>query len=484
MRCPSCGTDGLQRKFCPECGAKLAEASSSGGGREATSRVGKSGRPVIGGGGGRSGSSALDVAGTGQGMTPGRTMAGLSNAPRTERGRNIAAAMDDLADEVFSQGYENARQPQLLNQSAEETQSKYSNNAYRRSTSGRLPASWDKGPSNQEGSIFDVSDRNILCMDVDEYNAFRYCVVGGADHGLRVYDLNTKRETKNLYTKKFGHSDWVTGCAFLSDGRIVSGGQDNKLCLWARAGVRCQDLLGHSASISDVKANASNIAVSSSYDRTLKVWDCDRGRELASLAGHKAPVMQFVWANAAVVSGDRQGAIRAWDLETASCTGVLKAENDANRGQCSALGFYSGEAANVVMAGDQSGRLRVWDLRSGPLAVQDCHLHPGGAVTGIKQTPTSIVTCGADKKVNVVDPQSFRVVHSMASHQDFIYAMETLGERIISGDGRGWLVVHDALTGECLYGLGANKAAVRCIFAHPTKLVAAGDDGNVITYDM
>lgn len=38
--------------------------------------------------------------------------------------------------------------------------------------------------------------------------------------------------TRNLFTKKFGHTDWVTSCKFLSDGRVWSAGMDNLMCLW------------------------------------------------------------------------------------------------------------------------------------------------------------------------------------------------------------------------------------------------------------
>jgi hypothetical protein len=35
---------------------------------------------------------------------------------------------------------------------------------------------------------------------------------------------------------------------------VVSGGQDNKLCLWDKAAVRCVDLLGHSGPIAALAA--------------------------------------------------------------------------------------------------------------------------------------------------------------------------------------------------------------------------------------
>ena len=50
--------------------------------------------------------------------------------------------------------------------------------------------------------------------------------------------------------------------------------------------------------------------------------------------------------------------------------------------------------------------------------------------------------------------------------------------------GNGWLLVHDINTGECLYGVGANQAAVRCLWANQERLIAAGDDGNAAIFDF
>jgi hypothetical protein len=37
---------------------------------------------------------------------------------------------------------------------------------------------------------------------------------------------------RELFSKNYGHSEWVTTCAHLTDGRLLSGGMDSKLCLW------------------------------------------------------------------------------------------------------------------------------------------------------------------------------------------------------------------------------------------------------------
>lgn len=75
-----------------------------------------------------------------------------------------------------------------------------------------------------------------------------------------------------FFLHRYGHTEWVTCVAYLHDGRIVSGGMDAKLCVWAASGVRCQDLVGHIGSVSDV-SSIGDVAVSAGYDKTVRVWD-------------------------------------------------------------------------------------------------------------------------------------------------------------------------------------------------------------------
>jgi F-box/WD-40 domain protein 7 len=56
------------------------------------------------------------------------------------------------------------------------------------------------------------------------------------------------------------------------------------------------------------------------------------------------------------------------------------------------------------------------------------------------------------------------------------------GPLAFSGGGDGSLIAHDVSEGCMRWGIGANKAAVRCIGTTSDSLVAAGDDGNAIIW--
>lgn len=413
---------------------------------------------------------------------------------KTAKGRAIQQDLQDLGDDFFGGVESRAPPPQGAARGSESgPYARYVDTF----TAAAVPRRWKEGPVDTEGRVFDASDSNLLCMDVlnnlisggGSRAAEPLCVVGSADHGLKVFGVRSLKEKKNLYTKSCGHTEWVTTCKFLKSGQVLSGGMDSKLCLWdsvTRGGpARCRDLLAHTGSISQVGVNDNDYAVSASYDRTLRIWNCGAGgMEVGCLAGHKAPVMQFSWAGEQVISGDRQGQAKIWDLPTASCLLTLSTK----RGQIGALShLLHTDFGNLTMFGDQGGVLTVLDMRQGKAPVFQHDLHPGGVLSGIRVTPDApyVVTCGADRRILVLDPrQNYRKVHEWTDHQDFIYSMETFGSLVLSGASNGWLLVHDTVTGRCCYGLGANAAAVREIFAMPQYLVCAGDDGKASVYDF
>ena len=348
---------------------------------------------------------------------------------------------------------------------------------------------WSSGPIDPRGLLFDASDRNILCMSLRG----NMCVVGSADHGLKEFDVSTGKMMRELYSKKCGHSEWVTCVEHLPDGRIVSGGMDSKICLWQ--GRRCIDMTGHSASVSSVCAGASGAhCISTSYDKTVRVWDTSRGSCVSTLRGHAGPILKSTWAidgDGLLLTGDRSGMACVWDLNVEKTANTLT----SHRGHVTAVHWLPDTPSSCV-TGDQAGTVRVWDMRlrgTGSLngCVHESVLHPGGAVNDIvtccgpSTTTSALVTTGADKKIQVMDPRmGFERRSSFAHHKDFIYSVESVGDYVASGGGDGMLLVHDVKLGKLLYGLGASEGAVRAVACTAERMIAAGDDGKVLTFEF
>ena len=395
----------------------------------------------------------------------------------------------------------------------------------------KLAEAWGRGPRNEEGLLLDASERNVLCMAMHcprRGGGGPRVVVGSADHALYEYDVISGRRLRQLYTKQSGHSEWVTCVDYLPDGGVVSGAMDSKVCLWRSSGTTCSNLKGHSASVSAVRAGASGTrVVSSSYDKTLRVWDAKRATEICCLKGHKAPVLGFAWGTEGgggdfLVSGDRDGVAVLWDLSA----GAQARKLSGHRGHVTSLrwcdpdvlrlGGGGGDRGGLVLTGGQDGTVRVWDLRQAKCA-HNLPCHPGGAVNGIEYSPggggsgSFLATAGADSVIKVWDPTMFiervryethlgtgvhRVDRGAAAtglaSKFFIYSLRAVGPWLLSGAENGWLAFHDLRpgapvngpVGTCSYALGANMAAVTAIEAtrDGTHLVAAGDDGKAMVY--
>jgi WD40 repeat protein len=128
-------------------------------------------------------------------------------------------------------------------------------------------------------------------------------VKGSSDHGLRVYSLAFGKQIKELFSKKYGRSEWVTSVAILNDSRIASGGMYSNICIWDAKAIKCKYLHEHSGSISKIIPD-DQIFLSASYDSTFRIYDINPSECLGVLKGvHKGPVTEFSRVNSPCVSG-------------------------------------------------------------------------------------------------------------------------------------------------------------------------------------
>eukprot|EP00898_Chlorokybus_atmophyticus_P002515 jgi/Chlat1/3264/Chrsp22S03521 len=376
-----------------------------------------------------------------------------------------------------------------------------------------MAASWTTGPLDPAGTRVQLSEQPVVCMSVRGGEA----VAGTTDHALYAMDVATARLSRTLwsntlcaqlvapadcmwgvrYGKNAGHTDWVTSVAHTSDGRVISGGMDGNVCLWERAGSRCTYLKGHTASVAQVAAcEGDNTAVSCSYDKTLRLWDTRTKREIACMSGgHGAAVLVFALSSQSkssegsngeitVVSGSRDGGVAVWDVSRAQLVGKTR---EAHAGHVTALAWIE---PGRYATGGQDGAVRVWDVRSKECVESVC-AHSANSGTGAVGNmelasvsgTTYVVTAGADRTVKVLEPRlSYKTLFCFDQHKDFIYSLKLHGTLALSGDGSGALHVQDFTTGQLLYGMGANRAAVRCIGIAGSKLVTAGDDGCMLVH--
>jgi hypothetical protein len=85
---------------------------------------------------------------------------------------------------------------------------------HQRFEKGKISDGFFNPPRDPSGQEVDLSDRPILCSSTDSRMEV---VFGGADHALYSVNISNKKVIK-MYSKKYGHTDWVTAVPiFISD---------------------------------------------------------------------------------------------------------------------------------------------------------------------------------------------------------------------------------------------------------------------------
>lgn len=356
------------------------------------------------------------------------------------------------------------------------------------------------------------SDRPLYCMSVSErVGSF---VVGGADHSLRVYDLASCRLRRELYSKTSGHTEWVTCVAAMEDGRCVSGAMDSKCVLWPSSGNRGIDMLGHSASVSQVLVDSRDVAVSASYDKTLRVWSVSGMRPtcLSTLRGAGAALTALAWHQSLLVSGSREGQVNLWDIHRDMPLATLKPIASGQvltvqlgcveTGQMADPRKPQSEGQEWILAtGGADGHLRLFDLRS-EQCIYDKRLSTGrpGSVTSVAFSVGRVIVGLSDGHCCVLDARSgFESVAHLLGHQAPVQCVNVPPGQpnvVCSAASNGWMTVHDldgassngnvhSTSGknrpigiDATYAVGlTTQGGVNAMWCGESALVAACDDG-------
>lgn len=216
----------------------------------------------------------------------------------------------------------------------------------------------------------------ILCLDATK----DIIITGSTDHGLRVYNTSTGKQIKELFSKNFGHTEWVTCVKILKNKKVISGGMDSNICIWEPMGISCKYLTDNTGSISKLQVNESEkILFSGSYDSSVRVFDLSSLGCLSTLSGvHKNAVTEIEVRNSLLTSGSKDGSVAIWDLNEEKCIkhskihgGLVKKikflsefNSFSDNGNGSENQGNEGDGNYILTGGANDGMLNVIDMRS------------------------------------------------------------------------------------------------------------------------
>eukprot|EP00598_Pedospumella_elongata_P003017 CAMPEP_0184985178 /NCGR_PEP_ID=MMETSP1098-20130426/13979_1 /TAXON_ID=89044 /ORGANISM="Spumella elongata, Strain CCAP 955/1" /LENGTH=458 /DNA_ID=CAMNT_0027509255 /DNA_START=1 /DNA_END=1373 /DNA_ORIENTATION=- len=285
------------------------------------------------------------------------------------------------------------------------------------------------------------------------------------------------------------HTEPVMECGY-RDNTFVSGDKGGSMIIWDLSrGQPKHKFRAHPGPITAIDCMEDrNTFITCGTDGFVKIWDPRAAGSglVAKIPAHvtNAPPAQ----SRGPVAGPGRGTIGgrvtiAGSRSTAVVSGsrATGGSSSAGRGVVGRTGPSSGSAAPASAPAGASCAISCMAMTSSRGSSSDASY----IITG-SGSPQ-------DSSLVVMDlRQGAKPVSRWDHHRNGVYSLCLVGDQcVFSGDGMGTLLCHHLLESEldyprsCLkYGIGASEVgAVRAINCLNGKVVAAGEDGNVMIYD-
>jgi WD40 repeat protein len=155
-------------------------------------------------------------------------------------------------------------------------------------------------------------------------------------------------------------------------------------------------LNGHCSCENAVAITKDGLAVSGSYNGTLRVWDLSLGECLRTLDGRDRVTAVAVTADGRAVSGSGDGTIQVWHLATGDCQLTLP-------GQTAEVKALAVTAGNRLLSIRGGGPLEVRSLNSGELVATYRTSPPPGGVKIIAENTFAVFSYCEASRVEILD---------------------------------------------------------------------------------
>jgi WD40 repeat protein len=224
---------------------------------------------------------------------------------------------------------------------------------------------WDA----KTGTVLAKLSGDVSSVDSVAFNQQGNRVIStSTNNTVRVWDAQNHQQIKVLRFK--GQALTVVlnpdGGSFVTTGNSFFSSGDDTAPLWStETGDLLETLVGHGGFVTSAAFNRDGSRiVTTSADKTARLWDIRAGSPIATLRHNNSVVVAaFSPDGAQVITGAFEGTARLWD----SATGRLVREFPQKFGRVTSVAF-SPDGNRVVVATNLT--TTVWDARSGAALVE------------------------------------------------------------------------------------------------------------------
>ncbi|CAL9050171.1 unnamed protein product [Musa banksii] len=231
--------------------------------------------------------------------------------------------------------------------------------------------------------------------------------------------------------------------------------------------VNLEEFVAHSSSVNCLKIGrkTSRVLVTGGEDNKVNIWAIGKPNAILSLSGHMSAVesVSFDSSEILVAAGAASGSVKLWDLEEAKIVRTLT----GHRSNCIAVDFHP--FGEFFASGSLDTNLKIWDIRR-----KGCiHTYKGHSrgVNAIKFTPDGrwVVSGGEDNTVKLWDLTAGKLLHDFKFHEGQIQCIDFHPHEFLLATGSADRTVKlwDLETFELIGSAGPETSGVRSMTFNP-----------------
>ena len=273
---------------------------------------------------------------------------------------------------------------------------------------------------------------------------------------------------------------------FSRDGSHLVSAAADTITLWDIASRKKIKTIRGSAWINNVTFDPSGTRIAAaSEDGSIRIWDCQSGRELDVLIGHRGSVhcLNFCENGNKIASVGDTNSIRIWDLATGKSIKLGGHRREVHPPNC---GFrpprnsvaINPDGSRVVSFNAMNSSIELWDADEGQEITSFDAGHDIGGVL-FRSDGALMSFGGEDRTVKFWGVPNHKIT-SLVGHSDTVQSVSFSpdGKKIISGGYNGEVKLWDSISGNLIRSLDGHSIPVGvCFSPQGTHIYSDSFDG-------